>query len=1075
MNRLDEVLSKYRESLAKLDLDQESIDIKDVATILLSRLAVEKEFKRLKLDSFQEAEAQGLLEQLFDLDEKLQKNSEFLSQDNKLSQCRKVFHPPEYAWWFYLDTQTRPMPSLPELVDGYGRIIIDWQKDIDNFLKHRSSSNRLRRSIIAKLIQILLIRDRIQNEVSKMPVLKKQYADEIHQWDQDLQKEKDGLYRQPLFREELQKTLNDYRHTLQISSTAWWWDNPSIGEHQWRRKLDWVWNGLTIVCLVFSASWITDTARAFSTKGFDFYGAFSTLAQTTGLAIIAGGTLTDKGRETVKKILTDSPIPSSAQAPATFLASLAWAGLAYSVNNNLYIFSDHRYYPLAEYHRQEGHLTQAQESYMRALKFKPDDPKILLGLGTTYEVLGDYERAIATYQEAINGAEPDSELLNALGRTILFQALERNDWKAGIDSGAISQARTLFNRALTTIQSSAPSSDGGDNQTVLERIDDNSNLVTYHNASTRSPENGSPENVSPENLRSESTHQSSSENMMEWASFPFKWLHRQSKRVLIVFASMGLPGESEPSELEASANASDLRISDLKVNLGLSWLLRINLDNDEALQSDEAAEYFQRAYQYFREAVEGETIALSNLTTAAATEESLRKYMEENADNTPINETRAQCYLHTLEQLTFVLDINGYAASQANPMTDPRVLNAEFWYACSGLVERADTQKYLADSLLIRGIMDIPAFDDFFQENAQGFKAFTSLVTPGDVDADRIIENAIRQLGQRLTTAICDVEQSEKISLRVLAQGMSGNVQVVHYFAYDNISRQNAINTPIAGLYSEYLERLRLVPTSSSMPNQLADLDVTFLPNSNIVQIKPWYSSSLNPEFVAQLNESFGRRPAIDIGSGTDGAGAAGSDTAYYVINRPRVNVRSSPSLDASIARSLPHGTRIQITGNRLVSGDYTWVQMTDGNWIVADFLIPVDASIPVSPSEECRVDILEDTESQFSRRLTEQDIEKMRQMLMVYLSSAVDNIPNEQRRSFFEDRRVFYTVDVASDGSIISVTVANDTAQQMRVHTPLNNVENNEAKAVSTDFIVEFRGSGAFAIAPARYNDNDQ
>ena len=92
-----------------------------------------------------------------------------------------------------------------------------------------------------------------------------------------------------------QAQLADCRQSLQPPESAWWWWlDPPPAQMPWWSRFDWCWNLLTVGCLVITGTFITNTAQAFSTSGFDLIGTFSTITQGAGLVLVAGAALTDK-------------------------------------------------------------------------------------------------------------------------------------------------------------------------------------------------------------------------------------------------------------------------------------------------------------------------------------------------------------------------------------------------------------------------------------------------------------------------------------------------------------------------------------------------------------------------------------------------------------------------------------------------------------------------------------------------------------------------------------------------------------------------------------------------------------
>ncbi|MBF2025319.1 MAG: hypothetical protein IGS48_00935 [Oscillatoriales cyanobacterium C42_A2020_001] len=245
--------------------------------------------------------------------------------------------------------------------------------------------------------------------------------------------------------------LEQLRQSLEPPESAWWWHLEPIAPSSHKKplsdKFDWLWNVGTVTCLVIATSFITQTAKAFSTEGFDFLGTLTTIGQGAGLAFIAGGALTDKGKQVVSQILNSVKVPDSLHAEATFGASLILLGSAYGFNQNLHVVGNW-YFDQAQHHEKQGEWSQAFKSYQRSLNFAPDDYKTQIAVGFLYERLGNFERAIEEYKKGTAFGIP--EFLNAQARAMLMAGLQKNDWQGGIDSQIIRDAESLLERADKT-------------------------------------------------------------------------------------------------------------------------------------------------------------------------------------------------------------------------------------------------------------------------------------------------------------------------------------------------------------------------------------------------------------------------------------------------------------------------------------------------------------------------------------------------------------------------------------------------------------------------------------------------
>jgi tetratricopeptide (TPR) repeat protein len=291
------------------------------------------------------------------------------------------------------------------------------------------------------LLDLLTARDRVQDALSTTPTPPQQLLVRLIQLDNQLRELTRVICRGD--------RLAQCCQSLKPSESSWWWYLDSdaasslITQPRWMR-FNWVWNLGTVVCLVFSTAFISQTAKAFSTKGFDFLGTLSTVGQGAGLAVVAGGALTDRGKRTVETVLASLEIPQSLYPKVTFGIAASLLTVSYGIHTNLRLISDW-YYHKGERQVDDNAWLQAQDSYIRSLNFDPSDRQSLLSLGELYENMGDFERAIAEYEKGLLSGEP--EFLNAVGRARLMRSLEENGWEIPINQQAISQVVALLQRA----------------------------------------------------------------------------------------------------------------------------------------------------------------------------------------------------------------------------------------------------------------------------------------------------------------------------------------------------------------------------------------------------------------------------------------------------------------------------------------------------------------------------------------------------------------------------------------------------------------------------------------------------
>ncbi len=246
--------------------------------------------------------------------------------------------------------------------------------------------------------------------------------------------------------------LADCRRSRQPSETAWWWwledAVPETKIHALDR-LDWLWNFLSAGSLVTSASFLTITAQAFSVVGgFDLIQTLSTLSQATGLVLIAGGALTNRGQTFVKSILKKLNIPTHFHSEVTLGASLLLLLGSYGMYNSLPKFSNF-YYEKGRRAQEAGNLYVAIDYFKEAIAFNPDATAPHNHLAEVYQNLERFQEAQAEYQDGL--LKGDIVALNGMGTLSLAAANNEESGEFGELSGLL-DAEVLFRIGLNQLE-----------------------------------------------------------------------------------------------------------------------------------------------------------------------------------------------------------------------------------------------------------------------------------------------------------------------------------------------------------------------------------------------------------------------------------------------------------------------------------------------------------------------------------------------------------------------------------------------------------------------------------------------
>lgn len=291
------------------------------------------------------------------------------------------------------------------------------------------------------ILDVLLVRDTIQSILESAEAIASHNLSHIAKLDDRLHQLANNIASHP--------AIEQCRKSRQPPKTSWWWyleaSPPPPKPQPWWAKHDWVWNVGTVTCLVISTTFLSQTVKAFSAaQGFDFLGVLSTIGQGTGLVLVAGGALTDRGKKVIENGLSRFEFPPYLHAEITFAGALLLLGVSYGINQNLHLIGE-LYYQQGLRQQTENRWSEAQDSYDRALNFIPDDPRIYVATGNIYEALGQFEGAIAEYEKGVLAGDPGA--MNALGRAIVWENWSRRDWQTAINEDVAQEAELLFERA----------------------------------------------------------------------------------------------------------------------------------------------------------------------------------------------------------------------------------------------------------------------------------------------------------------------------------------------------------------------------------------------------------------------------------------------------------------------------------------------------------------------------------------------------------------------------------------------------------------------------------------------------
>jgi tetratricopeptide (TPR) repeat protein len=194
-------------------------------------------------------------------------------------------------------------------------------------------------------------------------------------------------------------SIPDWRESLQPHGDAWWWFPPEAPSAHWWGRLDWLVNGLTLLVIAVTLSFVADIATRFYLQGFDLVGALTIVLPMLLASLSAGGIFSATISQGMNRVMQHLRIPTWYQYEARFgIAIVIWL-VVMAVWFNLPIIS-RTYSNRGEAARAQGQLADARRDLERAIKLDSDNAVAHYNLGNVYEDLFSAKQAITEYQMA---------------------------------------------------------------------------------------------------------------------------------------------------------------------------------------------------------------------------------------------------------------------------------------------------------------------------------------------------------------------------------------------------------------------------------------------------------------------------------------------------------------------------------------------------------------------------------------------------------------------------------------------------------------------------------------------------
>ena len=193
--------------------------------------------------------------------------------------------------------------------------------------------------------------------------------------------------------------LSTWRTSVNPPEHHWWW-YPK--EAETKPVSGWLWGGITVALLTVSLAFAKDIATRFFDGAPGLWSSIGTIVPAALALFATGGVLTKVGQQVIDTYLTHWAPPRYRPLVRCLLASGLMIGFFLFHGFGL-PWAASRYHNAGTNQYKNSQLANAQASFQRALRLKPDFSAANHDLGVTYEDLRDFEQAKTEYAKAIQG------------------------------------------------------------------------------------------------------------------------------------------------------------------------------------------------------------------------------------------------------------------------------------------------------------------------------------------------------------------------------------------------------------------------------------------------------------------------------------------------------------------------------------------------------------------------------------------------------------------------------------------------------------------------------------------------
>ncbi|NEZ59997.1 tetratricopeptide repeat protein [Adonisia turfae] len=259
-------------------------------------------------------------------------------------------------------------------------------------------------------LNILIVRDQIQDLFQSQRPLSSKYLPTLSKLDKEL-KQKSELIIQHI-------PLAEWREIIKPSEYAWWWHfEKKPPAHPWNR-LNWLWEGATLITLTIDFALVAAISSRFLAGGPDTLSALAIAGQSAVALLVAGGPLTKIGQQAIERLLQRMKLPKYLWHEAKLIMAVVFLLCLVGLQNSLPRFANF-YVKRGIKSQQKFQTTSALANYKRATELDPSNTEAHFRLGSTYEQLLDLEQARSQYHIAMLGG--CIEAYNNLGRLYLIE------------------------------------------------------------------------------------------------------------------------------------------------------------------------------------------------------------------------------------------------------------------------------------------------------------------------------------------------------------------------------------------------------------------------------------------------------------------------------------------------------------------------------------------------------------------------------------------------------------------------------------------------------------------------------